>query len=148
MLLAEAEPEPRIDEGDIARRRDRVVGGEAVLDPASRCRRVEVAHVLRHFHGVARRLDPDVGPPARVGSRCAEHEADDLATAGCNGSRGVVRGELVDRGARGAALLERGRKARLERAMGGVALCEQAGGVVEERRAERMDFQTWHDRPA
>ena len=132
MLLSEADPEPRIDERAIARGRDRVVRGEAVLDPASRGGRVEVAHGLGHAHRVARRLDPDVGPPARVGSRCAEHEADDLATAGCNGSRGGVRGELVDRGARGVALLERSRKARLERAMGGVALCEQAGGVIEE----------------
>ena len=46
VLLPEAEPEPGVDEGGSLGGHERVVGGAALLDPAGRGERVEVADVL------------------------------------------------------------------------------------------------------
>ena len=95
----------------IAGGHDRVVRRAALLDPAGRGERVEIAHILGQLDGVPGGLDPDVRPPGRVRARRSEQVADDLAAARRDGARGVLRRQLLDGLARDIDLLVRGGQA-------------------------------------
>ncbi len=144
VLLPEAEAEPRVDQLWIGGRDDGIVRRPALLDPARGCERIEVAGRFRLAHGMARRFHPDVRPPRGIRPRRADQVADGGSAACRDRSRRVRCREGLDRGPGDDRLLERGREAGLEQAVGTVALCQQLGGLVDDVRGERMELQAFH----
>ena len=139
LLMAEAEPEPRVDERVVGSRQHRVVQGEAVGDPAFRGRRVEVPHELGADGGVAGRLDPHVRPPARVAGS-ADDEACDLAVHQAGDTRRAVRtDERADLLACQVRILVPLVEAGLDEPVRAVALGEQDRGAVQVLLRERHD---------
>ncbi len=105
MLRAEAQPEPRIDEGLVGRGHEDVVLFQALLEPAGGGLRPDIPQQLRVDCGVAGGIEPDVRAPA-LGAGAAEHVRAVGVGAGRAGReqsrdlRGVVqvRGKLRNRG--------------------------------------------------
>ena len=104
-----------------------VVAWTALVDPARRGERVEVAHVLRLLDGVAGRLDPDVRAPHRVVARRADEVADEPPVAQPGGARGgLAAPDALQLLARRGRLLVARREQRLGLAVARVAGREQA----------------------
>ncbi len=140
VLVAEPEPEPRVDERGVGRRHHRVVRGEALRDPALGRDGVEVAHELRLRDGMARGVDPDVRAPARVARPPIRNPATSPPGDGGD-ARGAVGADedLLDLLAgRGCVLVARV-EARLDEPLRPVPLREQPRGAVEMLARERDD---------
>jgi hypothetical protein len=144
--LAEAEPEPRVHEGGIVRRHQRVVRVPAALDPGRRGRGVEVADRLGLAHGVPGRLDPEVRSPRRLVAVPAQQVAGHLAVLHGHGSGGAVREQRRDLVPRLRRVLVPLVEQRLDPAHGGVARRQQPAGGVEVVGGEGSDRRPGHGR--
>src|SRR5215207_8061794 len=139
MLMAEAQPEPRVDQGRFGRRDQRVLTSPALREPLLRSRCVEIADVLGILDCVTGGLHPDVRAPAGIVLAGPEQVADDAPGAEPHdpiAAQGLHLGPVV------VAVAEQ----RLGLTMSPVALCEQRGGAVQMLLGKRVDFETRHRR--
>ena len=145
VLLAEADPEPRVDERGVTGGNERVMARAPVLHPALGRSRVQVAEILRLLDCVAGELDPDVLAPDPRLQRSADQVADyapipDGGRAGC-----LLRApRLFDLGPRRHRALEARRKRRLGLALARVAGGEEPAGVVQMPVGKGDYFEARH----
>ena len=139
VLVAEAEPEPRVDERRVGRRDHGVVGGEPVVDPAGGGHGVEVTHQLRVDGRVAGGVDPHVRAPAFL-PWPSEQEADDRAVGHGGDARAALPvKKLLDLAPRRIGVLVSDVQPGLDMPVGSMASREQRCGTVEMVVGERDD---------
>ncbi len=146
VLLAEPQPEPGVHQGCVVRGHDRVLHLQAALHPGRRRGGVQVADRLRLRGGVSGRLDPDVGPPRRVGPAPAQQVAGHVAGLGGHGTGRSAVEKGLHLGGRGGRILEAGGQQRLRRPVGGVAAGEQPARRGDVPRLEGADLWSGHGR--
>lgn len=145
LLLAEAEPKPRVDELCVGRRHERVVAPPLLLEPPRGRRGVQIADVLRLRDRVSGRLDPDVlSPYFGVTWRPDQVPDKPAAAEGCRTARALPtprRHELVPRRSR---LLETLGQERLGLALARMPGGKQPASVVQVLVQEGRDLQPGH----
>ena len=146
LLLAEAEPEPGVDEHLISSWYEDIVAPSFVLDPRRGSSGVQVADDLRIFGRHSSGVHPDILPPDGFVARCRDEVPDESSAA-----QRRRAGRILSRPCRGDLLacrsrcLEAGREQRLCPTMLSVAGGEQAGCILHVLGRERNNPEL-HDR--
>jgi hypothetical protein len=150
LLEPEAEPEPPVDRGRLARGQQHVVGGAALVDPPGGGRGVQLAGGLRALvvgGGVAGRVDEDVLAPRGTAPGRTQQEPDRLPAARGDRARGVSRGQdRSDLRPGGAGVVVLRGEERVDRPVPAVPRREEPAGVGQVGLGEGVRLEPGHDR--
>ena len=131
VLLAEREPEPRVDQRGVVRRHEHVVDVAPGHHPRRGGVTVEVADhlgVQPGLQGLPGALDPDVGAPGRAGLGPAQEVPHEVVTDHGHRAGHAVRHRGGNLASGDVGILEAGREQRLVAALLGMPGRQQPAG--------------------